>query len=231
MGLSNPKPKIYFKIKEGNIVITIKADQKASHRELMENAQSWKDTTNTANLPITEINYKQFDGVLKSIALDDNKDSKFGPQWKCVFDSEGTEFIWTIRQDSMLFQSFINSMLSAFPNYGLIRLSPYMDKDGRTWCWVKNDGLDLRWKYTKEEMPQAVPLTTINKKTGEEKPVLNANGEQQYDKSEIIDWIKGQVGIINEALQNKFIAASKYAETPEVVSSDVTDDDDTEVPF
>ena len=190
-GLGNNSPRTYFKVKNGYIVITIKADQEERNLDLIQNCQTYNALKNEKGVDIIDICYGHFEGYVRNIEAFEND---YGKSWNVTFETQsGDVFVWSVIYDSLLFQSFINCLASIDDNnIGSIKLQPWkgIDNKGKeqTKLSIQHNGNKLNWKFLPEELP---PITTAKDEDGND--LTDAKGNLIYNKKKRMNWLIGEV--------------------------------------
>jgi hypothetical protein len=203
MGFNSSESALFFKMKDGKVVISIKKEYVEQSSEIAKHASFSEIRISKTGIEYLDLFFKSFTGILKSVekskTLYNNQDIL---SWKMTFEFEGGQkAIWSVNYDSMMAQSFINSMASVGDFSKEMTLSPYFNKEGKGRLGVFMEGFGDRktvpWGIPKEQLPQIVPLT---KPDGS--PVLTQNGKQMYDSSDRMAFLEDIVGVLNGRMQN-----------------------------
>ncbi|MEN6510941.1 MAG: hypothetical protein ABFD00_03810 [Chloroherpetonaceae bacterium] len=210
-GFGNTEPRIFFKIKDGKIVV--------------------KDLETSQNAF-----YSFFAGFLDSITYVEkeillNGKTQLMKSYNVSFkDKDNHVYIWSPSPTASLFQGFINSLCSLdnFDNT-IIQLQPYV-KDGQqrlsiqyskqTYSDSPQKWERLNWKYKYIELPTIKPIVD-----SKNKPVKDANGHVVYDFEDRLNWIAERVAEINKKVSESTMDAL------EPIEDENTEDDLDNIPF
>lgn len=230
MGFGNNKPRQYFKIKEGNIVISINATDEANFQTLIKSAKGTSKYINKNGVQKIDIQYDDFTGNLKKIeSYDAEFNGKKVKQWKLHFEENGKVYIGTLDYSSFVMQDFMNRISSIEGPIGKITIKPYIFGDGKTGVSVRHKGVKLSCKFSKDEKP---PLET--KKTFADDGVTvvddidEVTGKTRINDKKRMAWLLEMIVNINDR-----IGADKYVTSSVDNNDDIDDehDNDSEQPF
>jgi hypothetical protein len=190
MGFTKDQPRIYFKLKNGKCVINVKEENLHNFQDFVDVASSTKHFKNDAGVEVVDINLDRFSGHITGI---DAETTDYGKVWNVTFtDEEGKRFIWSTYYDGLLFQGFINSLLSIKSKIELITLKPWLGNDNKgnpqTKLTVLHNEEKLSWKYKPEELPEIKP------KLDEDGEVeTDSKGNIIYNKKKRMQWLLASV--------------------------------------
>jgi len=221
-GFQQESHSLYFKTKDGKIVVTIRKDRLDDYSDI---AQIGKlhEYLNKEGIPVVDIRLDSFTGHLKSIKV---IETTFGKVWNITFtDNSGRQYAWSTFYDGMLIQGFVNALASIEDSkIGLIKILPWLDSKAKTPTTklvVYHNDNKLSWKYKPEELP---PITPLKDENGDE--LFDAKGNKLYNKKARMKWLIDEVMKIEKILNGNGSSKGTKHEVKEedVVGPEVNED-------
>lgn len=216
MGFGNSAQKLFFKIKNGKIVINIKEADSDKYQNYIDIAKSTNTFVNKAGVKVIDIQFNNFEGYLQKIELVENEyNGNKIKQWAVHFiDNEGKNYIWNTYYNSQLIQGFVNCLLSIEGPLGLIKIFAY-EKNDKTRIAVYNNGDKLSWKYEPKEIPVLEKIMVMDPKTKKQVEYIDKKtGKVQLDDSQRMGFFEKLIEEINQNIteQNDVLTATKVEE-------------------
>jgi len=167
MGLGNNSSSIYLQIMNGKIVRQFKTPTADSVQR-----------TNKNGKVVHEESYGYVEGHITDISTKENDMGKF---WVITLNDAGTEYKLEFNYSGGVASAFLRTL----PHVNFaepVRISPKMTVDGdkkKTTVFVNQNGVALKWYWTKDNPGELPPLKKIKVK-----------GKETYDDSEQMEYLE-----------------------------------------
>jgi hypothetical protein len=167
MALGNNSSAIYLKISNGKVVRSFKTPT----------ANSVTRTTDNGKI-VHEETYGFIEGIITDISTKENDYGKF---WVVKITDEGTDYILEFNYSGGIASSFLKTL----PNVNFarpVRISPKQTIDGdkkKNTLFINQDGVPLKWYWTREDMKDLPDLKKIKVK-----------GKETWDDSEQLSYLE-----------------------------------------
>lgn len=225
-GFGSAPARTYFKIKNGNIVISVKADQKEKFSDLSAYALKTLSYKNDNGDEILDICFGHFEGYLHDIeAVEKEFNGSKVKSWQITFiNPNGEMCVWNTYYDGSLIQNFVNSLSSVKGNFGLLKLQPWLGKDKKgnqqTKLTIYHNGDKLGWAYEPDDIPKVLPL-----KDADGEDATDAKGNVIYNTKKRMAWMIGLIADIRKKIKNQEVKTTATAPGRETIDSPDDDDD------
>ena len=204
MGFGNNQQRTYFKIKNGNIVVTIKAADEGNYTELINASNSTNDYKSDAGMDYLDICFGHFEGYLMKIDLVETEfNGTKVKQWALTFkDDTERIYVWNTIWNGSLIQGFVNCLSSVEGDIGPLKINAYLKNDKtRIAIYHKYDTKPLSWKFPPEELPQLEVVQIYNKVSKKMEDYIDKKTNKPiFDDTKRMEFVEGLIKELNQKL-------------------------------